>query len=77
MQVKQARRQNSLKHPDFEKISNNELLSMLPLSSYFQIHFSYMHEKSAQNKLELSDLKQQTNRIEYKIDHLLSLLDPK
>jgi len=77
MPAKKIQRQNSLKHYNFETLSSNELLSMFPLPRYFQVHFSHIHEKSAQNKSELSELQQQADRIEHKIDHLLSLLEPK
>ncbi len=46
-----------------------------PLPKYFQVHFEYIHENTAKQRHEVKELKRSVQRIEEKIDRLLSLFN--
>lgn len=54
---------------------HEDLLESFPLPRYFQVHFQHIHERTDTVHEELTALKDYVNKLEIKLDRLLTLLE--
>ena len=71
---KKLPRQQVVQNDRFDSIGTEELLELFPLSRYFQIHFTHVHENCGHAQRQLDELKQSINRVEQKLDRLLAAM---